>query len=193
MVKENLFMAVVILLLSGTSGYAKKGNQYSKLINRWQEPSFDISKAVTKEDWAFFMQSNARWKKQLWHYHWKRGKSLGDWSWTWRSAWLQFCGRESQKWCFEILQAALFDKALVIRAKAAQMWGRLYSGTGNPKVGGLLEKAYRLKTNNRNGKPLFIKKRILFALKTIGGDENLSKGRILASSDAQMLDYWEKL
>ncbi|MFK7825119.1 MAG: hypothetical protein AB8G05_13265 [Oligoflexales bacterium] len=193
MIKVFLYLCIAMLHLSSNSGLARKSNQYSKLTNHWQDPGFDISKAVSKEDWSFFMQSAITWKKQFWHYHWNRGKSLGDWSWTWRSGWLQVCSQESKKWCTQILQAALFDKALVIRAKAAQVWGRLYSGTGNPAIGGMLEKAYQMKENNRNGKPLFIKKRILFALKSIGGDKNLITGRNLASSNVQMLDYWQRL
>ena len=193
MVKEILQMGMVILHLSGSYAFAKKGNYYNILMDRWQNPSFNIGEAVNKQDWTFFMQSTTPWKKRLWLYHWKRGKTLGDWSWTWRSGWLQVCGKERLRWCAPILQAALFDKAVVIRAKAAQVWGRLYSGTGNAEIGGLLEKAYLLKENDRNGKPLFVKKRILFALKSIGGSKNLVKGRGLAKADEQMLAYWEKL
>lgn len=193
MVKEILYLGITMLHLSSSPVLAKKGNHYKSLMNSLQSPGFDISQAATKEDWTFFMQSTTPWKKRLWQYHLKQGKALGDWSWTWRSGWVQVCGKERVPWCLEILQDALFDKALVIRAKAAQIWGRLYSGTGNATVGGLLEKAYGLKANNRNGKPLFIKKRILFALKSIGGDKNLMKGRNLAKSNAQMLAYWEKL
>ncbi|NRA44686.1 MAG: hypothetical protein HRU09_07005 [Oligoflexales bacterium] len=193
MVKEIMLMGLVMLHLSGPSVFAKNSNHYKKLMNRWQQPTFDISKAATKEDWTFFMQSTTPWKRKLWQYHQRQGKSLGDWSWTWRSGWLQVCGQTPKKWCLQILQSALFDKALVIRAKAAQIWGRLYSGTGNSSIGDLLEKAYQLKANNRNGKPLFVKKRILFALKSIGGDKNLSKGKALVKTDSQMQAYWERL
>ena len=53
MVKEILQMGMVILHLSGSYAFAKKGNHYNILMDRWQNPSFNIGEAVNKQDWTF--------------------------------------------------------------------------------------------------------------------------------------------
>lgn len=163
------------------------------LKEKFNSQSFSIRQPASKEDWLFFMQSEQNWRKSLWKFFSKRNHQLKDWSWTWRLAWIRVCEHDEDQWCSRIMYQGLFDRALIVRAKTANSWGRRFYGTKNKKAGKILEKAFHLSENNRKGKPMFVKNRILFALKNIGGNSNQILGKQLASSRAETQSYWNNL
>src|SRR4051794_17626483 len=77
---------------------------------------FDIAREPATADWRFFIKSPEANREKLWSYHQGRGKGLKDWAWGWRLGWVRVCGQSNRPLCGEILRAALFDKALVVRA-----------------------------------------------------------------------------
>ena len=155
--------------------------------------NFEISKEPTKSDWKHFHNSTETQRYKLWFYHLKQGKKLKDWAWGWRLGWIRVCANSKKKYCRTILRRALFDKAMVVRAEAATLIGRVYEGTNNPRIVKLLKRAYKIKRNFRSGKPMFVTERILFALHRVGGASIAEEGLQLAKSHPKTHDYWTKV
>jgi hypothetical protein len=173
-------------LAAAVSVAAGKPNPRSLEAFRWdQEPK--------KADWRYFMKASDGERKKLWEYHEKAGHKLGQWAWGWRLGWVRACGESKEAYCEKLLQAALFDKALVVRAEAATRFGRRYDGTKNAGIVSLLADAFRNKENVRNGAPLFVDERILFALHQVGGEQALKAGTRLAAQYPATAAYWKKL
>ena len=91
------------------------------------------------------------------------------------------------------MRQALSDKALVVRAEAATRIGRRYDGSGDAKIVELLTGAYKHHGNSRNGKPLFVQNRILYALHQVGGKDALAEGKSLAGLHPETKSYWTRL
>ena len=153
----------------------------------------DITKPIEQTDWKFFLDSTQTWRAKLWEFYTYQGKKLSDWSWTWRLAWIRVCHLDHSNWCSDIMEDSLKDKAMVVRSKAAKLWGRRYLGTKDTKAGLKLSKVYHLRENDRHGKPMFVKKSILSALKDIGGEKNLQLGKKLSATQDLMKHYWNSL
>lgn len=151
--------------------------------------SFDISKAPSQEEWRFFFEMNANTREKLWQDMHRKGKNLGHWHWAWRIGWARACAMETSAFCERMLEMALFDRAMVVRAEAASRLGEKYAGTRDEKVQRLLSEALRLPANERNGKPLYVQKRVLFALHQIGGPDALKRAENIAKKDPQLGDY----
>lgn len=155
--------------------------------------SFDFRKEPAKADWRYFLKAPEISRQKLWGYHVGQGHQLRDWSWGWRLGWVRACSDSQEEYCGQIMAQALGDKAMVVRAEAATRLGRRFDGSQDAKVTGLLVKAYDNKGNVRNGKPLFVQNRILFALHQIGGKDALAVGEKLAASHPQTREYWQRL
>jgi hypothetical protein len=154
---------------------------------------FEIAKEPTPADWRFFIKAKESSRERLWTYNVRRGMGLGHWAWGWRLGWVRVCAASPKAYCTRILEDALKDKALVVRAEAATRIGRRFEGTGDAKVAALLAEAFGDPRNVRGGKPMFVLARILFALQRLGGDAPRETGRRLAGSHPELAAYWAKL
>ena len=184
---QTLVLLGGLVLSAGLAGAAEPRKLPGELGN------FDIHAEPAPADWRYFLKSPERDRELLWSRQVQRGMKLANWSWGWRLGWVRACGTSERDYCAAILRAALFDRALVVRAEAATRLGRRFAGTGDPAVTKLLARAYGLGRNVRKGQPLFVHMRILFALRDIGGDDALSTAESLASSHEATAAYWEKL
>lgn len=180
-------LVLVAALLGESAVFAAMTNK-----SRGLEP-FDIKKSPQTADWRYFIKASEPERERLWTYHEGRGVGLGQWAWGWRLGWVRVCGASERPICQKILGAALFDKALVVRAEAATRFGRRYEGTADDAIVSLLAKAYRNPRNVRNGKPLFVQQRILFALHRVGGERARSEAAALAAGNAESKSYWARL
>lgn len=156
-------------------------------------PVFSIEISPSGEDWRYFHQMLPASRAELWQDHKNNKKTLKDWSWGWRLGWVQSCIKDKAPYCNAIIRDALKDKALVVRAEAATQIGRAYEGTGNPAMIRALTDAYNNTRNLRRGKPMYVQRRILYAIKQIGGGQASATGLRLASENAATNDYWKKL
>ena len=118
---------------------------------------------------------------------------MDDWSWKWQLGWVSSCELRTGKWCQEILASGLLAKAILVRSRAVQVFGRTWSKSRNRNAINMLARSYGAPGNDRRGKPLFIRQRILFALKGIGGDYASKVGRELAGKHSFTKKYWQIL
>lgn len=154
---------------------------------------FEITSKPTVSDWRFFMNASNDWKRELWDHYKRKDLDLKDWYWAWRIGWVKSCKHIKEAWCYKVLKQGLNDKALVVRAQAAESLGEKFANTRNRSIANRLMKEYKLKRNSRNSKPLFVKGKILFALKQILGSEHQDKIKKLASDHPEMVKYWERM
>ncbi|MCB9229105.1 MAG: hypothetical protein H6618_05790 [Deltaproteobacteria bacterium] len=153
----------------------------------------EISIAPSTEDWKLFWSSGKVWRKNLWDYHKQRGHILEDWAWEWQLGWVRSCETTAEGWCQQLLKEALFAKAGLVRSRAAQAWGNIWRGHKDKMAIRLLAQAYQNPENIRQNKPLFIRKRILHAIKGIGGEYALKTAQELAAEHTQTQEYWLRL
>jgi hypothetical protein len=154
-----------------------------------------ISQSPSRSQWLTFHQWPEAERLAFWQSQVKSGIKLSDWAWEWRVAWVRQCKSLEDTPCGTILEQGLSDPAMVVRAESASHLGQIYAGSGRQDVLNQLQNAYGLKDNVRRGKPLFVQKRILFAMGQIaGGDETkLEQAKILSASHPSLLKYWNKL
>lgn len=151
------------------------------------------NKAPSTKEWRYFHALPRSKKQKLWDLCCRSAHSLSHLRWQWRLAWVISCERDHLDHCANTLKQALFDKALVVRARGAQALGIRYRGSNNQEIIQLLEKAYTNKGNYRNEKPMFIQYKILLALKQIGGEACQKAGKRLAMKYHATADYWQSL
>lgn len=189
----SLRVSWVILALSlvTTGAFAQKNPLFSSQENE----VFPIEAEMSPLEWQTFLGANEAERRNLWHAQTSKGRQLEDWNWTWRLAWVRVCAQSSEAYCGEIVRQALTDKALVVRAEAIARLGERFQNTGNqyPHVIAALEVAYKHPGNMRNGKPLYIQKRILNALARIMGDQGSQRLQDMAKAHASTYDYWMKM
>lgn len=154
---------------------------------------FDVTKDPATRDWQRFHQMGEDEREALWLDQARQGKKLADWAWGWRLGWVRVCTFSARAFCRELLETALFDKALVVRAEAAARLGDRFEDTHNPRVVALLAKAFERDDNSRNKKPMFVQFRILYALKQVGGPEAEATGARLSKRHGKAEDYWQTL
>lgn len=178
-----------LFCLSATSAWADSPAQAMKRLPE----AFDIRTAPSKADWQSFLKASSANRNELWAYQSSKGAQLKDWAWGWRLGWVRACANGKDAPCDGILNASVSDKALVVRAEGVATLGRLYDGSENERITGLLLNAYRDPRNFRQGKPLFIQSRILFAISRIGGAKALAAAAELAKKESSMQKYWSQL
>jgi hypothetical protein len=154
---------------------------------------FEVSKEPEKRDWQSFHKAEPQFRAELWKYHQKRQIDFSTWSWGWRMGWVRACSNDPKGYCAEILEKALFDKALVVRAEAATQLGRNFDSSKNEKFSSLLLKALNNPKNFRNKKPLFVQQRILFAIKQIGNTNAIQQSSLASKSHPDLAAYWTKI
>ena len=178
-------VAMIVALFGGPGG--------SALGRAPTTETFAISAAPTPADWRYFLKAPERSRAKLWSHHAAQGKKLKDWSWGWRLGWVRACGLVTSAPCPEIIDQALTDKALVVRAEAASWLGRRLAGTADARATSQLKSAFLNPRNHRHGRPLFVEQRILFALHQVGGPDADAAGAELAAADPALELYWQKL
>lgn len=154
---------------------------------------FDIKAEPATLDWRFFMRASDQDRHRLWTKHLSQRKHLKDWHWGWRLGWIRSCATNKQEPCKQILDEALTDRALVVRAEAATRLGSLYAGSADHAVIAKLENAFTNKGNFRGGQPLFVQQRILYALYVIGDQSQKLRAERLAGRFPATKDYWQRL
>ncbi len=154
---------------------------------------FEVSQEPQKRDWQSFHKAEPAFRAALWKYHQNRQIQFRNWAWGWRMGWVRACSRDPQGYCADILENALSDKALVVRAEAATQLGRIFDNTKNENFSNLLVQALNNKKNFRNKKPLFVQQRILFAIKQIGNENAIKQSEIVSKSHPDLAAYWTKI
>lgn len=154
---------------------------------------FEVSREPEKRDWQSFHKADPTFRAELWKYHQKRQIDFSAWSWGWRMGWVRACSNAPTGYCAEILEKALFDKALVVRAEAATQIGRIFDNSKNEKFSSLLLKALSNPKNFRNKKPLFVQQRILFAIKQINNTDAMRESNTASKSHPDLAVYWSKI
>lgn len=186
----NVLLRALVLgaLIHSTHLVAKSGERFRDLR------LFKVESHPSSAEWRFFMSASNKWRMRLWKAQVALGKSFHDWSWEWRIGWLKTCvSSQSLNWCEKRLSEGLSDKALVVRAEAVSAIAKRWWGSGNIKMREKLVSAYRNKANMRGGKPLYIQKRILFAILRLGGDGYRETAERLAATNEETKEYWKKL
>ena len=191
--RSALFSAVFAFAISSNALAVKKDvkNQEDRKIS-----SFDIKTNASESDWQYFFGAKPNWRFSLWKYQTNLGKSLSDWHWTWRIGWIKSCSKASDiksEHCSEVIKQGKNDKALVVRSEVVNYLSSVYSGSGNSKAVAELEGLFKDKRNQRAGKPLYIQKQIIYALKGIGGHRASKSASNLAKSHPEIANYYEKL
>lgn len=157
---------------------------------------FNITQAASQEDWSYFKQSSFAWKQEFWDYHRGLKRDLTSWHWVWRIGWVQSCDTlkyMQDKRCQEIMQSAEKDKALVVRSAAVVNYQKVYRGSETSDVVKRLESMFHDQRNFKNGRPLYIAKQIVYAIKEVGGEYSLTVASNLAKSHPQIDNYYQKI
>ena len=154
---------------------------------------FSFTGAPSAADWRYLQHAQEWELRELWASHQQQNKALKDWSWQWRVGWVKVCARTKTQFCGEILREGMNDKAMVVRAEAAASLGEKFAGTADKSIMDQLARAFQEKNNARNGKPLLVLYRILYALNQIGGVQSDSVATNLALSYPQTSRYWDIL
>ncbi len=154
---------------------------------------FEVSKEPQTRDWQSFHKANPAFRAELWKYHQKRQIQFKDWAWGWRMGWVRACSHDPQGYCADILEKALSDKALVVRAEAATQLGRIFDNTKNENFSNLLVLSLDNRKNFRHKKPLFVQQRILFAIKQIGNEKAIKQSEIVSKRHPDLAAYWTKI
>lgn len=188
--KDLALLAIVMaaVIAADSQGLPNEMNNQAKSLGL-----FDITSAPSKADWRYLIHAPDQVRLQIWEKHAKIGKGLQHWNWGWRLGWVRVCGESDLLLCRQILQQALFDKALVVRSEAAVHVGLRYAGSADPTIVTLLERAFGNKQNLRGGRPLFVLQRILYALYQIGDEQQRERAQTLAAQYRETRSYWQRL
>ena len=157
------------------------------------EVSWDWQKTPPPQAWAAFFRAGQKGLDKHWQILQRDKLAFESLAWEWRVAFVRACGTSQLRWCGEILQLGLFDRALVVRAEAVSRLGERFAGTAHPATLRLLGKAYAVQQNQRGDRPLFIQYRILHAIRQVGGPEALQLGARLALMTEETSRYWSLL
>ncbi len=169
------------------------GLSHAKNLTSGERPLLDPHRAPQMKDWQYFQDMKDTEREALWRHHERQGMKLKDWIWGWRMAWVKACTFAKEKYCDKLLETALSDKAMVVRAEAATRLGERFEDKKDSRVIQVLAEAFKNPRNSRNGKPLYVQQRILFAIKQIGGSHGDQVGAELAKINPQSNAYWRAL
>jgi hypothetical protein len=189
------FSACVITLLCSIS-YSSIAIEAPNRTQTVKISDFDIKSSAGEKDWTYFFAAKASWRLSLWKYQENLGNSLDNWHWTWRIGWVKVCDKKTDiklEHCKKAMTQARTDNALVVRAELVNLLGTKFIGTENTEVIRTLKKMYSDKRNSRAGKPLYIQKQIIYAIKSVGGDFANETASILAKSHPEIASYYMKL
>jgi hypothetical protein len=88
---------------------------------------------------------------------------------------------------------ALGDEAAVVRAEAATRVGETWYQKPDHIMIESLASAYQHPGNRRHDRALFVERRILYALKDIGGDKAKSVAAKISSTSSDSRKYWRSI
>lgn len=161
--------------------------------NLVQAQTLKHQKPPSDSTWQYFFKMPKKDRIKLWIQKQKQGVKLGHWAWQWRLAWIKSCGHARATYCNEVLETALTDKALVVRAEATRVIGIIFENSKNTQVLRSLIKAYKNPRNSRNSKPLFIQYYILSSIRKVNGKNAMHYGLKLSKKDHRTHAFWKKL
>ena len=157
---------------------------------------FAPQKAPERIEWSRFMEMSTKEAEALWNDQAYRGTHFADWNWKWRLAWVKLCAanpKSSARFCDNILDEALADKALVVRAEAASTIGTLYEGTMDPVSSRKLLSVLKDPRNRRNDVPVMAQRRAMYSIMKIGHADSIRAAGEAVAKDATLKNYWAKL
>ncbi len=185
-------MKVIALVFSLTLSHSAFADHPS----RPSLPYANIKIPPSTKSWREFLQATPQRQNELWSFHKGEGRSLKDWNWAWRLGWIRVCSKNSPsklEFCEDVFREGLQDKALLVRAETASAVQKVYTGSGNVKHLDGLKATFSMPSNWRNGSPLFVQKRVLSALHSIGGDKANTLGNELSKSHPEFERFWHSL
>lgn len=195
LMKPLIFLALSLSSFSSPSlGVQKPASNQS--ADEKSIATFNIKESASENDWQHFFASQPKWRFSLWKYQEKLGHNLSSWHWTWRIGWIKSCRNSSDfnlPHCSKIIAQGSDDNALVVRSEVVEVLANLHAGSENTDAVEMLEKIYKDKRNSRAGKPLYIQKQIIYAIKAIGGSRATSAAANLAKSHPDVALYYDKL
>jgi hypothetical protein len=156
----------------------------------------DLKKAPTPEGWQTFLKSPMPlFQAYIIKNHMNNKDQLiyDRISWQWRMGLVRKCRESNEEFCRRQLVSSLDDPALVVRNESVGVFAARYSQSGDSKALSILEHAFSNPKNFRAGKPLFVQRKILFAIHEIGGIEAKALGHRLSKVDSNLKVYWSKL
>ena len=160
------------------------------------DTGFAPHKAPEGVEWSRFMELSIKEAEALWNDQAHKGVRFAGWNWKWRLAWVKLCAlnpKAGAKFCDEILDEALTDKALVVRAEAASAIGDLKEGSMDPVASRKLLAVLRDPRNRRNDVPVMAQKRAMYSLVKIGHADSIRAADEVVSRDSALRLYWNKL
>ena len=161
-----------------------------------EETLLDPAKAPTPAEWRRFMEMPAGEAEALWLASAHRGTTLAAWDWKWRLGWVRTCSGENAlklDFCRGLLENALEDKALVVRAESAAALGSAFEGSMDVTASRKLLGALRDGRNLRSGTPVMVQKRALYSILKIGHADSVKEAGKVAERHPELKSYWEKL
>lgn len=190
-IRGYLIAGTFSLCLGSKVALAKvvKPNNYESL------EIFPVDREINPHEWETFLNAKQSERHKLWQLQTSKGRRLKNWNWTWRIAWVRVCAQSSKAYCGEIMNEALVDQALVVRAEAVSRLGDRFENTGfqYENVIRAIEKAYDHPGNIRNGKPLYIKEKIINTLNRITNEPKSKRIEKLAKKHPSTFEYWKKI
>jgi len=186
-----LMTGLMLMICVWTGDYLAHGSEFrrgelvTKVFDHRQEPS--------REDWRYFLRLDSPTQDRIWRSFSDRHIQLKDWSWAWRLGWVRACNTNRRDFCDTVLREALTDRALVVRAEAVSAYGRIFENTERADVVHLMAQVAKDKRNLRHQKPLFIQKRIIFALHSIGGRKAEVLAKEISNADHSLKSYYAKI
>jgi hypothetical protein len=194
----SIFTLVAGSLL-GTSLTAKGATPPERRSERAKESAeltLDPAKAPSPVEWRRFMEMPVKEIEALWLSNAHRGNHLAAWDWKWRLGWVRVCAGENSnrlEFCQSLLEGALDDKALVVRAESAAAIGTILEGSKDPSASRKLLTTLRDEKNTRRGTPVMVQKRALYSILKIGHPDSIKEAGQLAAMHPDLKSYWEKL
>ncbi len=160
------------------------------------ETGFAPHKAPERLEWSRFMELSPREAESLWNDQAHKGVRFADWNWKWRLAWVKLCAttrKPGTRFCDEVMDGALDDKALVVRAEAASAIGDMKEGSMDPVASRKLLAVLKDPRNRRNDVPVMAQKRAMYSLVKIGHADSVRAADEIVSRDSTLKSYWNKL
>jgi hypothetical protein len=191
--RNVLLLALQFLFLKPVTVVYAAGKEEAQGSDTHKLVLFDHKKEPSPQDWRYFLKLSTQSQELLWRSFVKKGVNLRDWSWAWRLGWIRACTGNQNKFCEQIFNDGLQDRALVVRAEAITALGRNYEKTEREEIVRKIALAAADKRNFRNKRPMYISQRAIFSLHNVGGEKALKEASKIARTDPVLEVYFKKI
>ena len=97
------------------------------------------------------------------------------------------------KHCIQVIDQGERDTALVVRSEVVKLLETVHKGSEDTKAIERLQRMFSDSRNLRAGKPLYIQKQILYAIRVIGGKHAVKTASNMAKSHPDIASYYSTL